>query len=155
MLLSCSAFSDPMDCSLPGSSVHGDFPGTNTGVGCHALLQGNLPDSPEMQPASLNRSPALAGGFFTISATWEAPSPHNLTWLVFMELHHQRGVPNLVNMSDSNPSTQVLLKKGTRVSPLRRRGVKFLKKPIRVRPADPSFSSRVPTPKVRPLPTGP
>ena len=31
---------DPMDCSLPGSSVHGDFPGKNSGVGCHALLQG-------------------------------------------------------------------------------------------------------------------
>ena len=29
-----------MDFSLPGSSVHGDSPGTNTGVGCHALLQG-------------------------------------------------------------------------------------------------------------------
>ena len=25
--------------SLPGSSVHGDSPGKNTGVGCHALLQ--------------------------------------------------------------------------------------------------------------------
>ena len=25
-----------MDCSLPGSCVHGDSPGKNTGVGCHA-----------------------------------------------------------------------------------------------------------------------
>ena len=31
-----------MDCSLPGSSVHGDSPGKNTGVGCHALLQVKL-----------------------------------------------------------------------------------------------------------------
>ena len=31
---------DPMDWSLPGSSVHGDSPGKNTGVGCHFLLQG-------------------------------------------------------------------------------------------------------------------
>ena len=30
---------DPMDCSPPGSSVHGDSPGKNTGTGCHALLQ--------------------------------------------------------------------------------------------------------------------
>ena len=30
--------SDPMDCSLPGSSVHGIFPGKSTGVGCHCLL---------------------------------------------------------------------------------------------------------------------
>ena len=27
-----------MDCSLSGSSVHGDSPDKNTGVGCHALL---------------------------------------------------------------------------------------------------------------------
>ena len=32
-----------MDCSPPGSSVHGDSPGKNTGVGCHALLQGIFP----------------------------------------------------------------------------------------------------------------
>ena len=31
---------DPMDCSLPGSSVHGDSLGKNTGVGCQFLLQG-------------------------------------------------------------------------------------------------------------------
>ena len=30
---------DPMDCSPPGSSVHGYSPGKNTGVGCHVLLQ--------------------------------------------------------------------------------------------------------------------
>ena len=28
-----------MGCSLPGSSVHGNFPGKNSRVGCHALLQ--------------------------------------------------------------------------------------------------------------------
>ena len=32
-----------MDCSPPGSSVYGDSPGKNTGVGCHALLQGVFP----------------------------------------------------------------------------------------------------------------
>ena len=32
-----------MDYSLPGSSVQGDSPGNNTGVGCHALLQGIFP----------------------------------------------------------------------------------------------------------------
>ena len=34
-------FATPMDCSLPSSSVHGDSPGKNTGVGRHALLQGS------------------------------------------------------------------------------------------------------------------
>ena len=29
-----------MDCSQPGSSVHEDSSGKNTGVGCHSLLQG-------------------------------------------------------------------------------------------------------------------
>ena len=31
---------NPMNCSLPDSSAHGDSPGKNTGVGCHALIQG-------------------------------------------------------------------------------------------------------------------
>ena len=33
----------PMDCSPPGSSVHWDSLGKNTGVGCHFLLQGIFP----------------------------------------------------------------------------------------------------------------
>ena len=40
LLQLCPTLCDPMDCSLPGSSVYGDFPGKNTGVGCHTLLQG-------------------------------------------------------------------------------------------------------------------
>ena len=45
-VLSSSVVSDslrPHDCSLAGSSVHGDSPGKNTGVSCHALLQGIFP----------------------------------------------------------------------------------------------------------------
>ena len=37
---SCLTLCDPMGCSPPDSSVHGDSPGKNTGVGGHALLQG-------------------------------------------------------------------------------------------------------------------
>ena len=37
--LPCPTFCHPMDCSLPGSSVHGK----NTGVDCHFLLQGIFP----------------------------------------------------------------------------------------------------------------
>ena len=36
---SCPTLSDLMDCSLPGSSIHGIFPGKSTGVGCHCLLR--------------------------------------------------------------------------------------------------------------------
>ena len=45
-----------------------DSPGKNTGVGFHSLLQGIFPTE-ESNPHLL--SPALAGGFFTTSATWE------------------------------------------------------------------------------------
>ena len=40
---SCPALCSPMGCSLAGSSVHGDSPGKNTGVGGHALLWGIFP----------------------------------------------------------------------------------------------------------------
>ena len=40
---SCPALCDPMVRSLPGSSVHGDSLGKNTGVGSHSLLQGIFP----------------------------------------------------------------------------------------------------------------
>ena len=36
----CPTLCNPMDYSLPGSSIHGDSPGKNTDVGFHALLQG-------------------------------------------------------------------------------------------------------------------
>ena len=70
-LQSCLILCDPMDCILPGSRVHG-IPSKNAGMGCHALLQRNLPDL-GIKPASLT-SPALAGRLFTTSAAWETHS---------------------------------------------------------------------------------
>ena len=61
-LQSCLTLCDPMDSHPPGSSVPGDSPGRNTGVGCHGLLQGIFPTQ-----GSNRVSPALAGGFFTTS----------------------------------------------------------------------------------------
>ena len=43
LLQSCLTLCDPMDYSPPGSSVHRDSPGKNTGVGCCAFLQGIFP----------------------------------------------------------------------------------------------------------------
>ena len=40
---SCPTLCDPVDCNPPGSFVHGDSPGKNTGEGCHSLLQGIFP----------------------------------------------------------------------------------------------------------------
>ena len=40
---SCTTLCNLMDCSPPGSFVHGDSPGKNTGVDCHARLQEIFP----------------------------------------------------------------------------------------------------------------
>ena len=37
-------FATPMNCSPPSSSVCGGYPGKNTGLGCHAFLQGIFPN---------------------------------------------------------------------------------------------------------------
>ena len=53
-----------MDCSPPSSSLcPWDFPGMNTGVGCHFLPQGIFPTQGS-NPRLLHWQ-ALAGGFFT------------------------------------------------------------------------------------------
>ena len=43
VIQSCLSPCDPMDCSLPGFSVHGIFSGKNTREGCHFLLRGIFP----------------------------------------------------------------------------------------------------------------
>ena len=65
---SCLTLCNPMDCSPPGSSVHGILQ-------ARILERVAMPSSrgssrPRDWSSSL-MSPALAGGFFTSSATWE------------------------------------------------------------------------------------
>ena len=43
-------------------------------MGCRALLQGIVPSQGPNPHLLRLTSPALAGGFFTMSATWEAPN---------------------------------------------------------------------------------
>ena len=63
---------NPMNCSLPGSSVHGILQAKHwSGLPCPP--PGDLLN-PGMEPTSL-MFPALAGRFSTISATWEALLP--------------------------------------------------------------------------------
>ena len=62
---SCPTLHNHMDCNPPGPSVHGDSPGENTGVGCHALLPGTFPARDWTQVS------CIAGGFFTVWATRE------------------------------------------------------------------------------------
>ena len=50
---SCPVLCDPMNCSPPGSSVHGILPGKNTRVNSHSLLQGIFPTQ-ELNPSLLH-----------------------------------------------------------------------------------------------------
>ena len=83
---------DPMDCIPPGSSVH-ESPGKNTGTGYHALPPGDLPN-PGIKPTPLT-SPALAGRFFTTSATWEAPY-----WLYVNLIFLKKGKNELIHKTE-------------------------------------------------------
>ena len=68
----CPTLCNPMDCSLPVSSVHGILQARILeGVDFRALLQGIFFD-PGIEPVSLT-SPTLVDGFFITSATWETP----------------------------------------------------------------------------------
>ena len=58
---SCPTLADPIDCSPPGSSVHGIFQARIL-EGVPFPTAGDLPD-PGIEPMSLE-SPTLAGGFF-------------------------------------------------------------------------------------------
>ena len=70
-MLAClvvSALSDscgPVDCSLPGSTFHADSLGKNTGVDCHALLQGIFPTQGSKHQSP--ESPALQADSLTLS----------------------------------------------------------------------------------------
>ena len=67
---SCLTLCSPMDCSPPGSSVHGTFLARI--LKWAATSYSGYPPNLGIESASLE-SPALAGGFITTLATWEAP----------------------------------------------------------------------------------
>ena len=52
---SCPTLCNLTDCSLLGSSVHGDFPGRNTGVGYHFLLQGSSQPRDQIRVSCIGR----------------------------------------------------------------------------------------------------
>jgi len=59
-----------VDCRPPHSSIHGILHGTRTLEWLPFPFPEDLPD-PGIEATSF-MSPALAGGFFTTGATWEA-----------------------------------------------------------------------------------
>ena len=75
LLQPCPTLCDPMYCSPAGSSVHGDSPGKNIGVGCRALFPdpGIKPVSPALQtnslPLSHQGSPRDCSNYHLLNAT--------------------------------------------------------------------------------------
>ena len=65
----CLTLCNPMDCSPPSSAVH-QIPRQEWWSGLLSPSPEDLPNS-GIKPVSLMSS-ALAGGFFTVSTTWEA-----------------------------------------------------------------------------------
>ena len=68
-LQSCPTLCGPVDCSLPGSFVHGILQTRILKWVAMPCSRGS--SQPRIEPTSLI-SPVLAGGVFTTSATWEA-----------------------------------------------------------------------------------
>ena len=71
----CPTLYNPMDCSPPSSFIHGDSPGKNTGISCHAHLQGIFPT----QESNPGLPVAYYGNYFISSKSVAQPgSP--LSW---------------------------------------------------------------------------
>ena len=95
---SCLTVCNPVDCSPPGSSVQGDSPGKNTGVGCHAFLQEIFPTQ------VLNWGLRITAWFFFVWATREAQE-HWIGYPVpsLVELPHPGIEPESPLQADSLP----------------------------------------------------
>ena len=85
---SCPTLCNHMDRSPPGSSIY-NSPGKNTGVGCHFLTPGDLPN-PGIEP----RSPTLQ----THSLVWVTMTPWTIDHQIplsidFSRQQHWSGLP--------------------------------------------------------------
>ena len=79
----CPTLCNPMNCNPPDSFVHGDSPGKNTGMGCHALLQGIFPTQ--------GSNAGLLHCRWILYQLSHQGSPRILEWVVY---HFCRGLPN-------------------------------------------------------------
>ena len=127
-----------MECSLPGSSVYGDSPGKNTGVGCHsgmevwspALQADSLPSKSPGKPFSsvqslsrvqLSATPWIAASQASLSITNSLSSPRLTSIESVMPSSHLILCHPLLLLPPIPPSIRVLSNEST----LRRRWSKY------------------------------
>ena len=85
----CPALCNPMDCSLPVSSVHRTL--QTRILEWVAMPSSRGSSRPGIEPPSLT-SPPLAGGFFTTSATWEARQSQEGPLVIVQGESHSHGL---------------------------------------------------------------
>ena len=78
---SCLTVCNPLDCSLPGSSVRGI-------AEARTISYSRRSSRPWIEPVPV--SPAVAGGFFTAAAAWEAHTlcARHLVCIVLLTVHN-------------------------------------------------------------------
>jgi len=84
-----------MDCSLPGSSVHGDFSGKKSGVSGHAFLQGIF--------SAQGSNPGLLHCRWILYHLSHQGNPRILEWVAYP---FSRGFPN-PRIKPGSPALQV------------------------------------------------
>ena len=98
----CLTLSDLMDCSPPGSSIHGIFQ-AKYWSGVPLPSPGDLLD-PGIKPMSL-MSPALARGFFTTSDPWSPPNFYRCGFIfiytLFENLELKKCLSSILEISQS------------------------------------------------------
>ena len=87
-----------MDCSLPGSSVHGILQARILEWVAVPSSRGSFPT--RGIELSLLCLPVLAGGFFTTNATWEAPN------IVYFHLSEIPGIGKFVETESRKEITK-------------------------------------------------
>ena len=99
---SCPTLVTPLDCNLSGSSVHGDSPGKNTGVGCHFLLQGISPTQ-ESNPGLLHCRQILYR-LSKIGASTKKER-HFPTSVLFAQMHEGQSTQEVLELHMSGEAT--------------------------------------------------
>ena len=104
----CPTLCHPRDCSLPGSSVH-DSSGKNTGVGCHSLLQGNLPDPGIETGSHALQVDSLPSSVHSLSCVQVFAAPWTAACQASLFITNSRSLFKLMCIKSVMPSNHLIL----------------------------------------------